>query len=129
MTGYVFDSGALIALERRSSALTSLLSDVVAGRNDVVVPRTVIAQVWRGGPRQASVSRLVRLASERGPVTVDELSEERARQIGRAIGRTGHVDIVDVHVALTAAELSYAVVTSDPDDIARVDPDLVVVRI
>ena len=42
---------------------------------------------------------------------------------------SGHADIVDVHVALCARERRHAVVTSDPDDIARVDPRLPLIRV
>ena len=40
------------------------------------------------------------------------------------IGKTSHPDIVDVHVALAAAERGHAVLTSDDADIAHVDGDL-----
>ncbi len=60
---------------------------------------------------------------------VDELTAERARQIGVTIGQTSHPDIVDVHVALAAAERGHAVLTSDDADIARVDPRLIIVHV
>ena len=41
----------------------------------------------------------------------------------------GHDDIVDVHVALCARERQHAVVTSDPGDIARIDPTLPMIRV
>ena len=37
------------------------------------------------------------------------------------IGKTSHPDIVDVHVALAAAEWGHAVLTSHDADIAHVD--------
>jgi hypothetical protein len=36
--------------------------------------------------------------------------------------------VIDVHVALCARERRHAVITSDPDDISRVDPTLPVIR-
>jgi hypothetical protein len=36
--------------------------------------------------------------------------------------------VVDVHVALCARDRHHAVVTSDPDDIARIDPTLRLIR-
>ena len=56
-------------------------------------------------------------------------SAERAIQIGVTIGKTSHPDIVDVHVALAAAERGHAVLTSDDADIAHVDADLVIVHV
>jgi len=64
-----------------------------------------------------------------GPVIVDELTAERARQIGVTIGATSHPDVVDVHVALVAAERGHAVLTSDDADIAGVNPGLVLVHV
>jgi hypothetical protein len=63
------------------------------------------------------------------PVIIDELTAERAKQIGVTIGSTSHPDIVDVHVALAAAERGHAVLTSDDADIAAVNPDLVLVHV
>jgi predicted nucleic acid-binding protein len=128
--GFVFDAGAFVALERRSPFMISILDEALHGTIEVVLPRTVIAQVWRGTPRQANVGRLVSAGLRRGsPVVIDELTAERAREIGVKIGQTSHPDIVDVHVALAAAERGHAVLTSDDDDIAKVNRDLVRVHV
>ena len=130
MRGFVFDAGAFIALERRSPFVISILNEALHGRIEVVLPRTVIAQVWRGTPRQADVGRLVSAGLRRGsPVVIDELTAERAREIGVKIGQTSHPDIVDVHVALAAAERGHAVLTSDDADIATVNRDLILVHV
>ena len=130
MRGFVFDAGAFFALERRSSFMISILDEALHGTIEVVLPRTVIAQVWRGTPRQANVGRLVSAGLRRGsPVVIDELTAERAREIGLKIGQTSHPDIVDVHVALAAAERGHAVLTSDDADIAKVNRDLILVHV
>jgi hypothetical protein len=130
MRGFVFDAGAFIALERRSAFMISILNEALHGTIEVVLPRTVIAQVWRGTPRQANVGRLVGAGLRRGsPVVIDELTVERAREIGVKIGQTSHPDIVDVHVALAAAERGHAVLTSDDADIAKLNRDLILVRV
>jgi predicted nucleic acid-binding protein len=128
--GFVFDAGAFIALERRSPFLISILDQALHGTIEIVLPRTVIAQVWSGTSRQANVSRLVGAGLRRGsPVVIDELTAERAIQIGVTIGQTSHQDIVDVHVALAAAERGHAVLTSDDADIAKVNRDLILVHV
>jgi predicted nucleic acid-binding protein len=128
--GFVFDAGAFIGLERHAPLLLGILDEALNGRVEVVLPRTVIAQGWRGAPRQANVSRLIKAGRLRdSSVIIDELTAERAREIGVMIGQTSHPDIVDVHVALAAAERGHAVLTSDDADIARVDRDLVLVHV
>ena len=130
MKGFVFDVGAFIALERRAPIMLGILDEALHGRIEVVLPRTVIAQVWRGAPRQANVNRLISAGLGRGsPVIIDELTAERARAIGVMVGRTSHPDIVDVHVAVAAAERGHAVLTSDDADIAHVDGALVLVHV
>jgi hypothetical protein len=53
----------------------------------------------------------------------------RAKDIGVTIGKISHPDIVDVHVALAAAERGHAVLTADDADIAAVDLDLVLLPV
>jgi hypothetical protein len=62
-------------------------------------------------------------------VIIDELTAERAKQIGITVGAISHPDIVDVHVALAAAERGHAVLTSDDAGIAGVNPGLVLVHV
>jgi hypothetical protein len=57
------------------------------------------------------------------------LDETRARAVGQVCGRTGHADLVDVHVVLEARSAGHLVVTSDPGDLQRVDPDLALVTL
>jgi hypothetical protein len=45
------------------------------------------------------------------------------------IGTTSHPDVVDVHVALAAAERGHAVLTSDDGDIAGINPELILVHV
>ena len=130
MRGFVFDAGAFIALERRDPLLLGILDETLRGTVQVVLPRTVIAQAWRGSPRQANIARLISAGrGQHSPVIIDELTGERAKEIGITIGKTSHPDIVDVHVALVAAEHGNAVLTSDDADIAAVNPDLVLVHV
>lgn len=57
-------------------------------------------------------------------VSIATLDADTARAVGRLCGLSGHADIVDVHVALHARLHDHAVVTSDADDLRRVDPML-----
>lgn len=118
--GLTLDTGALLALERGERRLRALLQRAVENRLPITVPAGVVAQAWRGGPRQARVARLLADPA----VLVVALDELAGRAVGVVCGRTGHADIVDVHVALVARESDAAVVTSDPDDLHRVDASL-----
>ena len=69
------------------------------------------------------------IALERRAPLLDELTAERAKEIGVMIGKISHPDIVDVHVALAAAERGHAVLTSDDADIAAVGLDLALVHV
>ncbi|MBW3068299.1 PIN domain nuclease [Actinomyces sp. 432] len=86
----------------------------------LAVPAGVVAQAWRGGPRQARVARLLGDPA----VQVIPLDDVTARAVGLLCRRSGHPDIVDVHVALHAHEHGHAVVTSDPGDLRAVTPTL-----
>ncbi|MGH9024153.1 MAG: PIN domain-containing protein, partial [Acidimicrobiia bacterium] len=86
------------------------------------VPAGVVAQVWRGGPRQA---RLARFLSARG-VKVEALTDAGARASGVTCGRSGTADIVDASVVVAARRHRAAVVSSDRVDLALLDPDIAI---
>ncbi|MCL2091448.1 MAG: hypothetical protein FWH11_09565 [Micrococcales bacterium] len=121
--GLTLDTGALIALERGSAKIRALLSRATENQIALAVPAGVVAQAWRGGPRQARVARL--LGDPK--VHVVPLDDTTARAVGLLCGRSGHPDVVDVHVVLHAREHDHTVVTSDPDDLWAVDPGLALV--
>ncbi|MBO3746299.1 hypothetical protein J5X84_09505 [Streptosporangiaceae bacterium NEAU-GS5] len=133
---FVLDSGALIQVEHGDHRMIRLLDRVAKGDVIVTIPRTVVAETWRGGARQARLARLIKIADTASAdtastalVRLDELTPERADQIGLAIGSSGHDDIVDVHVALCARDphrgtVDATIVTSDRDHIERVDIEL-----
>ena len=124
-SGPTLDAGALLALERADERVRALLRPAVQQGWELHIVAGVVAQTWRGGPRLARLARLL-AASE---VSVPPLDEVMARAVGVLCGRSGHADIVDVHVALHAREHGHAVVTSDPNDIALVDPSLTVITV
>lgn len=115
MRSVVLDAGAFIALERGTDLMRVYVPLAARGRIRLLTSSAVVAQVWRGGPRQARVARL--LLSD----VVDErpLDEDASRRIGVLAAATGGVDVVDGHVAVLASEADAVVLTSDPDDLAR----------
>jgi hypothetical protein len=121
--GLTLDAGALIQLERGDARVRSLLRRAVEQGLSVSVPAGVVAQAWRGGPRQARVARL--LADPNVHVAV--LDDPTARAVGLLAGRSGHTDVVDVSVVLCALERDDTVITTDPGDIASVAPGVAMI--
>lgn len=106
----ILDAGALIALERGDRQVRALVKLVDIG-GKVIVPASVLAQVWRGGSRSA------RLALTIKPAEVDALDEIRAKEIGVRLAALGAKDITDGHVVCCALDRRAAVATSDRSDI------------
>ncbi|MGH8900240.1 MAG: hypothetical protein ACRDYA_00800 [Egibacteraceae bacterium] len=95
MTELTPDAGALIAIDRNPED----------------------ALVTRG--RQARLAGF--LEAKDGPA-IAPLDGRTARAAGELCGRTGTADVVDASVAACALLRKDHVVTSDPADIARLDP-------
>ena len=85
---------------------------------------TAVAQAWRSA-RQVRLARLLKSDD----VEFAEMTVDTARLVGRLCATSGHADVVDVHVALCAQQRNHAVLTSDPDDIGRIDPRLPLIRV
>jgi hypothetical protein len=109
----VLDAGALVAIERGNRDLVALLKrELLAGR----APLThggVLGQVWRGGS-----GRQARLAALLPALHTAALDASLGRRAGLLLGRARTTDVVDAALVLLAAD-GDAIVTSDPDDIAR----------
>jgi hypothetical protein len=121
----VLDAGALIAFERGDGRMRALLRDALKRGARVVIPAGALGQAWRDGARQAPLAALVR-----GPTTVvPALDRVLAEASGTLCGRCGTSDVIDASVVLTARRERAVVVTSDPDDLRRLDPTLRVERI
>ena len=118
MTGLTLDAGALIAFERTDRKVIALLARALERDLAIVVPAGVVALVWRDGRRQARLARLLG-ADE---VEVEVLDDRGARAAGQLCGARRTADIVDASVVLCARARGHRIVTSDPDDLARLDP-------
>ena len=78
MKTVVLDAGAFIALERGSSPVRGFVLLADRGHLNLATSAAVVAQIWRGGNRQARLARL--LASD--IVTELPLDSEASRRIG-----------------------------------------------
>jgi predicted nucleic acid-binding protein len=118
MTGITLDAGGLVALDRDDRRVLVLLARAKETGARVTVPATALAQAIRQPQRQARLARLVRQ-----PTTdVVPLDRVDATNVGRLLSASATADIVDAHVVICARRAGQQVVTSDPDDIRRLDP-------
>ena len=118
--GLTLDSGALIAIERGDRVILTLLREALTVGASLALPSTVLAQVFREPARQARLSRFLS-AGDHESVPFDDVV---ARAVGRLLAARGTSDVVDAEVVLCARVRDHAVVTSDPDDLAALDPEL-----
>lgn len=123
--GLVLDTGALIAFERRAREVMVLVSHALVDDEPLVIPAGVLAQAWRDGRRQARLARLLHAPQ----IEVVPLDDRAARAAGQLCGVAGTRDVVDASVVLCARQRGYAVLTSDPGDLRRLDPALTLVEI
>jgi len=84
------------------------------------VPAPALAQAIRRPDRQVRLSRLIRQP------TTDVIALDRvdATNVGRLLAASGSSDIADAHVVICARRAGQPVITSDPDDLRRLDPGL-----
>lgn len=118
--GVTLDAGPLMQLDRGDRRVVVLLARAVERGLRIVVPASALAQAMRDPARQARLSRLLRQ-----PLTeVVALDRVDAIGVGRLLAASGTADIADAHVVLCARRTGTGVVTSDPDDLRRLDPQL-----
>ena len=113
MPAIVYDTGALLAAERRNPDFLALHDEATAARIRPIVPVVVLARAWRGGP-QHQVSRVLKGCD----ILPDNAATGRAA--GVACAASGTSDVVDAIVVATAVRHQAAVVTSDPGDLTRI---------
>jgi len=118
VSGLTLDAGGLIAFERNDRRVVALIARSVDLAEPFAIPAGALAQVWRDGRAQVRLARL--LASELAVVV--PLDDATARAAGQLCGIRNSRDVVDASVVLCAHARDNAVVTSDPDDLRRLDP-------
>jgi len=118
--GLTLDTGALIAAERRSEVFRAAWQEAVRRHAMITIPAPVFAQAWRG--RNPMIDRLLPAC------VVEPLTEESARSIGRLLAEAGTNDVIDAMVVVGASQRDDAILTSDPDDVARLVKALGIAR-
>ena len=125
VNGIVFDAGGLIALERNDRRVFSILDTALEDGDRIIVPATALAQVIRNPARQVRLWRMIQFDK----TEVVPLDGSQAQAVGALLARTSTSDITDAHVVVCAQTPGYAIITSDPLDLKRLDPTLRLIRI
>jgi hypothetical protein len=109
--GVTYDTGALIAADRRDSVMWTRHLTLLRHGTVPTVPAVVVAQAWRS-PRQVALTRLIKGCYQ------EEFTAATARAVGARAARTRHGDVVDLAVAEGAVHRGDVVFTSDPADLS-----------
>jgi predicted nucleic acid-binding protein len=111
MTGLTFDTGALVALERRRQRMAQIYRTAVELGLPVTVPSPVIAEWWRG--RTDARETILR------GVRIEPLDDELAKLAGDALAAVAEATTIDAIVMASAARRGDVVYTADVKDLAR----------
>ena len=125
VNGIIFDAGGLIALERNDRRVFSILDTALEDGDRIIVPATALAQVIRNPAKQVRLWRVIQFDK----TEVAPLDGTHAQAVGALRAQTGTSDIADAHVVICAQTAGYAVITSDPLDLRRLDPKLRLIRV
>ena len=111
MTGITFDTGALIALERRRQRMKEIVERALAKDQPLTVPADVVGEWWRGRTdlRDAILES----------VDVEPLTEALAKLAGEALAAVKGARLVDAIVMASAASRGDIVYSTDVDDLER----------
>jgi predicted nucleic acid-binding protein len=121
--GLTFDTGALIALERRKQRMRHVLERALAKDQPITVPADVVGEWWRG---RTDLGEAI-LAS----VDVEPLSVSLAKLAGEALAVVARAPLGDAVVMASAASRGDIVYSSDVQDLEnlrRVFPGVRVLR-
>ncbi len=121
MAGLTFDTGALIALERRRARMSQIFAAATRDSRRITVPVAVLAEWWRGRTdlREAIVASC----------EVEHLTPTLARLAGEAIAAVPGATAVDAIVMASAAQRGDLVYTSDFDDLTALQSIFPSVRV
>jgi predicted nucleic acid-binding protein len=104
--GVTFDTGMLIALERRKTGALALLRACRLSRARITIPAAVIAEWWRGSHRS-----LLDIAE------LETITPLLALRAGELLAQTRRSNAVDAIVIASAAQRGDLVVTGDLEDL------------
>lgn len=121
MIGVTYDTGMLIALDRRKERARAVHELLAEDGVRVTVPWVVVAEFWRGRTdRRDAILR---------SVDIEPASLQLAKNAGDALAAVKRASIVDAIVMASAALRGDVVYTSDLDDLGRLQRHFPSVRL
>lgn len=121
MKGITFDTGALIALERRRQRMKEIVERALERDQSLTVPADVLGEWWRG--------RTDLRDSILESVDVEPLTEALAKVAGEALAAVKGATLVDAIVMASAASRGDIVYSSDIADLERLRGHFPTVRV
>lgn len=109
--GITFDTGALIALERRGQRARTILERAAEQKVRITVPAAIITEWWRS--RSDVRDRIL------AAVRIEPLSESLAKVAGEALAAVKGATSIDAIVMASAAQRGDVVYTSDVSDLSK----------
>jgi predicted nucleic acid-binding protein len=109
----LLDSEGLSKAAARDERVAAFVKQVVLEQGRVVVPAVTLAEVLRGGPRDAEVHRFLKQAN------IVDITGDLGRAAGEILGDVGTDKTLDALVAAVAVDQPGRVLllTSDVDDL------------
>lgn len=119
--GITFDTGALIALERRSRRARQIVERAMEVKARITAPSPVVAEWWRGrSDVREHITRAIR---------VEPLTESVAKLAGEALAAVRGATAIDAIVMASAAQRGDLVYTSDVEDLDKLRAHFRAVRV
>lgn len=112
--GVTYDTGALIAADRGERRMWARHRALLVRRQVPTVPAPVLAQGWRGTPRQANLARLL------AGCDIEALDDTRAKAAGTVAASARVSDIVDASVVEGALRRHDVIISSNPGDLLAI---------
>ena len=109
--GVTFDTGMLVALERRKQTAWQVYRRVHERNALITVPAAVLGEWWRG---RTDLRDAIRLS-----VHIEPLTEVIARLAGEALAKVKRATTIDAFVMASAALRGDVVYSSDLGDLER----------
>ena len=121
VSGLTFDTGVLVALERRKQRAWTIYREARDSKVPITIPTAVLAEWWRGGTEARE--------HVKSGLLVEPLVERLASIAGEALAQIPKATVVDAIVMASAASRGDVVYTSDPSDLERLRAFFPAVRV